>query len=130
MNARNRFLIAILFTSPFVAGNAYSHDCVVKEWSLSRDIREMRPVGVSQKFSSKEATQIFVFAALNCLSFSDAIIVRFERDGKVLSEKPIAITPANNYRIWTSVSAVPGRYKVFMEIQGELLNSDEFVIDP
>lgn len=130
MNARNRFLICVVFLFFAQSSATNAHDCVVREWSLSRDLKDMKPVGVSQRFSSKNVPQVFVFASLNCLSVSDAVIVRFERDGKVVFQKSVAITAANNYRIWTSVSAVPGRYKVFMEIEGELINSDDFIVDP
>lgn len=130
MILRNGYL-SLLGVLPFLFTEAaYSHDCVIREWNLASAVNDMRPIGVSQKFSSREVSQVYVFAALNCLSVSNAVIVKFERDGKVVHEKPIAISASDNYRIWTSVMAMPGHYRVTMEIEGELLNADEFVVAP
>ena len=131
MNLRNGFLfLSALLALFFMGRSAFANDCVIREWSLAHSINDMRPIGVSQKFSSKEVSQVFVLASLNCLTASDAVIVKFERDGKTVQEKSIVITPASNYRIWTSVAAVPGRYRITMEIKGELLNVDDFIVVP
>jgi hypothetical protein len=114
-----------------VWSSAYAaNDCVVKEWSLARDVNDMKPVGIAQSFSSSDVSQVFVFASLDCNAIDGAVVVKFDRDGKIVHEKQITIQPANNYRLWTSVAAYPGKYRVTLEIRGALLNSDDFEVLP
>jgi hypothetical protein len=128
MRLRNWIFLFVvqLFWSPAYAAN----DCVIKEWSLAKDVSEMKPIGVAQSFSSKDVGQIFVFASLDCSTIDDVVTVKFDRDGRAIQEKQITIQPANNYRLWTSVAALPGKYRVTLEMGGALLNSDEFVVTP
>jgi len=121
------FALAIL---PVWSSAYAANDCVVREWSLARDVTEMKPVGIAQSFLSSEVSQVFVFASLDCNAIDDAVLVKFDRDGKTVHEKQITIQPANNYRLWTSVAAYPGKYRVTLEMRGALLNADEFVVLP
>ena len=84
-----KWILILSFFLTFLSstGIASANDCVIREWGLAKDVSNMKPVGLAQKFSSKEVSQVFVFASLNCLVVPDAVIVKFDRTGKTVPEK-------------------------------------------
>jgi hypothetical protein len=71
---------------------------------------------------------VFAFVKLNCNRVQGSITFRFEHNGKLYTTVTLPVRPSQRWRSWASVRALPGAWRVILEIEGRRLLDDKFYV--
>ncbi len=106
---------------------ASAHDCVITDWAVTHEVLDRKPQGRTSRFTEKVG-HVSAFVTLNCSRVSGPAVFRFERDNKPYATISTKLSAANRWRTWASVRALPGNWRVTLEIEGGIVLEDEFFV--
>ena len=107
--------------------SALANDCVVTDWALARGIAAGAPVERGLRFSVADG-RVHAYVRLNCTRVDGPVTFRFQRNGKNYAAVRLPVRPAAGWRTWASVRALPGNWRVTLEIEGRRLLDDAFAV--
>ncbi len=110
----------------FSAG-AQANDCVVIDWALARAIAAGAPVDRGRRFGTSDG-RVYAFVKLNCTRVQGPVTFRFERAGKPYAAVKLPLRASAGWRTWASVRALPGNWRVTLEIEDGRLLDDDFTV--
>ena len=124
-----RRLMASLCASTILglSSGALANDCVVTDWALARGIAASVPVDRGLRFSVADG-RVYAYVRLNCTRVGGPVTFRFERNDENYAAVRLPVRPTAGWRTWASVRALPGKWRVTLEIEGRRLLDDAFTV--
>ncbi len=116
--------VALTLIAPTTAS---AHDCVITDWAITHEVLDRKPQGKTSRFTEKGG-HVFAFVTLNCSHVSGPAVFHFVRDNKPYATVSTKLSAANRWRTWASVRALPGNWRVTLEIEGGNMLEDEFFV--
>ena len=110
-----------------LSSGALANDCVVTDWALARGIAAGAPVDSGRRFTVAD-DRVHAYVRLNCTRVDGPVTFRFERNGKNYAAVRLPVRPAAGWRTWASVRALPGNWRVTLEIEGRRMLDDVFIV--
>lgn len=99
------------------------------EHVLADNVVEREPVGVADRFSTAHG-RVYSFVRLANPGPPTAVTFHWYRDGREHAVIELEVGTSPGWRTWTSVTALPGRWRVVVaEVNGAILDERFFEID-
>jgi|TARA_B100002003_G_scaffold193341_1_gene182796 hypothetical protein len=125
------FLIAVSAAAAVLclARQGWTHDCVVTDWAIARNVQASAPIDRGQRFNIADR-RVYTYVRLSCTRVEGPASFRFERNGHPHATVKLSLQPSTRWRTWASVRALPGNWRVVLEIEGHKLLDDTFAVSP
>lgn len=122
--------LAILLIASSFSALAQDHDCVVRQFSLARNVINLEPQDVVETYS-RETERAYVFARLDCsqVRAGETFWFHWVVNDREVAKSKARVDVSRNWRIWSQSRIFPGDWLVQLkDSDGRLQAERRFVI--
>lgn len=96
---------------------AQDHDCVVRQYSLARNVVNLEPQGIVEETFPAGTERAYVFARLDCTQVGSGEIFWFHwiHNDREVAKSKARVDVSRNWRIWTHSRIFPGDWAVLLK---------------
>jgi hypothetical protein len=109
-------LLASLMTFAPAAG-AQDHDCVVRQFALTRNVINLEPQGMVEGDYPPGTERAYAFARLDCtqVGAGETFWFHWMRNDQEVGRSKARVDVSRNWRIWSQSRIFPGEWAVLLK---------------
>lgn len=124
-------LLALLISFAPTAG-AQEHDCVVRQFAMTRNVINLEPQGILEGDYPPGTERAYAFARLDCtqvVTGGEMFWFHWIRNDEEVGRSKARVDVSRNWRIWSQSRIFPGEWAVLLkDSKGRLQGERRFTV--
>lgn len=136
---KNTFFLATALLALLISfappANAQEHDCVVRQFAMTRNVINLEPQGIVEGDYPPGTDRAYAFARLDCtqvIAGGETFWFHWVRNDEEVGRSKARVDVSRNWRIWSQSRIFPGEWAVLLkDSKGRLQGERRFTVaDP
>lgn len=125
------FALSLMFVAAALPAAAQDHDCVVRQFSMARNVVNLEPVGIVDGAYPPDTERAYAFARLDCSQVGqggETFWFHWMHNDREVGKSKARVDISHNWRIWSQSRIFPGDWAVLLKDgEGRLQAEQRFV---